>query len=46
MKKEKVERQMHEIETKYQNEKKEKEILQLQKSNAASVALITKAINV
>ena len=34
MKKEKVERQMHEIETKYQNEKKEKEILQLQKSNA------------
>jgi len=34
MKKEKVERQMHEIETKYQNEKKEKEILELQKSNA------------
>lgn len=34
MKKEKVERQMHEVEVKYQNEKKEKEILQLQKSNA------------
>jgi two-component system NarL family sensor kinase len=34
MKKEKVERQMHEIELKYQNEKKEKEILELQKSNA------------
>ena len=34
MKKEKVERQMHETEVKYQNEKKEKEILQLQKSNA------------
>ncbi|HMG90240.1 MAG TPA: sensor histidine kinase [Chryseolinea sp.] len=34
MKKEKVERQMHEIEMKYQNEKKEKEILELQKSNA------------
>ena len=34
MKKEKVERQMHEVEMKYQNEKREKEILQLQKSNA------------
>ena len=34
MKKEKVQRQMHETEVKYQNEKKEKEILQLQKSNA------------
>ena len=34
MKKEKVEAQMAEIEVKYQNEKKEKEILQLQKSNA------------
>ncbi len=40
MKKEKVERQMAEIEVKYQNEKKEKEILQLQKSNAVqSLAL-------
>ena len=34
IKKEKVQRQMHETEVKYQNEKKEKEILQLQKSNA------------
>lgn len=44
MKKEKVERQMHEIEVKYQNEKKEKEILQLQKSNALqSLALQKKS---
>jgi two-component system NarL family sensor kinase len=34
MKKEKIERQMLETEAKYQNEKKEKEILQLQKDNA------------
>jgi two-component system, NarL family, sensor kinase len=34
IKKEKVQRQMHETEVKYQNEKKENEILQLQKSNA------------
>ena len=34
MKKEKLQRQMNETEAKYQNEKKEKEILQLQKSNA------------
>jgi signal transduction histidine kinase len=34
LKKEKVQRQMHETETKYQNEKKQKEIFQLQKSNA------------
>ena len=34
MKKEKVQRQMNETEAKYQNEKKEREILQLQKSNA------------
>ena len=34
MKKEKIQRQMNETEVKYQNEKKEKEILQLQKSNA------------
>jgi signal transduction histidine kinase len=44
MKKEKVERQMHEIEVKYQNERKEKEILQLQKSNALqSLALQKKS---
>jgi signal transduction histidine kinase len=34
MKKEKLQRQMNETEAKYQNEKKEREILQLQKSNA------------
>ncbi|MGZ8557384.1 MAG: tetratricopeptide repeat-containing sensor histidine kinase [Chitinophagaceae bacterium] len=34
MKKEKVQRQMNETEAKYQNEKKQNEILQLQKSNA------------
>jgi two-component system, NarL family, sensor kinase len=34
LKKEKVQRQMNETEARYQNEKKQKEILQLQKSNA------------
>jgi two-component system NarL family sensor kinase len=40
LKKEKVQRQMHETEAKYQNEKKEKEILLLQKSNVVQSLLI------
>jgi len=42
IKKEKVQRQMHETEVKYQNEKKEKEILQLQKSNALQLLSLQK----
>ena len=42
IKKEKVQRQMHETETKYQNEKKQKEILLLQKSNAVQLLSLQK----
>ncbi|MGZ8523416.1 MAG: ATP-binding protein [Chitinophagaceae bacterium] len=42
MKKEKLQRQMNETEAKYQNEKKEREILQLQKSNAVQALSLQK----
>lgn len=42
VKKEKVQRQMHETEVKYKNEKREKELLQLQKSNALQALSIQK----
>lgn len=42
LKKEKVQRQMNETEARYQNEKKQKEILQLQKSNAIQTLSLQK----
>jgi signal transduction histidine kinase len=42
MKKEKVQRQMNETEAKYQNEKKERSILELQKSNALQLLSLQK----
>ncbi len=44
LKKEKVQRQMNDTEAKYQNEKKENEILQLQKSNAIQSLSLQKKV--